>query len=75
MRSNLGGTQIWGNGNALDGCPPNKMGVPLTCTNGNDVLNGGDVIVLENDVTLPRNPATILFDGRDKVGATKTDRP
>jgi hypothetical protein len=70
---NLGGTQVWGNGNAADGCAPNTDGAtPLTCTNANDVLNSGDVIVLDNLAPLPRNPAAILFDGRDKVGATKT---
>ena len=70
---NLGGTQVWGNGVAADGCPPNKDGViPLACSDANDVLTSGNVIVLENNVPLPRNPATILFDGRDKVGATKS---
>jgi hypothetical protein len=64
-------TKIWGDGNAANGCPPNKNGAALTCTNGNDVLNGGDVITLDNNVTLPRNPATVLYDGRDKVGATR----
>jgi len=64
-------TQIWGDGNAANGCPPNINGTPLTCTNGNDVLVAGNVIILENNVALPRNPATVLYDGRDKVGATK----
>jgi uncharacterized repeat protein (TIGR01451 family) len=63
-------TKIWGDGTAANGCPPNKNGAALTCTNGTDVLNGGDVITLDNNVTLPRNPATVLYDGRDKVGAT-----
>jgi len=64
-------TQIWGDGNAANGCPPNLNGASLACTNGNDVLVAGNVIILENDVALPRNPATVRYDGRDKVGATK----
>ncbi|MCX6029964.1 MAG: hypothetical protein NT169_11800 [Chloroflexi bacterium] len=64
-------TQIWGDGNAANGCPPNLNGTPVTCTNGNDVLAAGNVIILENDVALPRNPATVLYDGRDKLAATK----
>ena len=60
--SNLGGTQIWGDGNAANGAPP---GIP------SDLLNAGTIITLENDITIPRNPATIRYDGRDKIGATK----
>ncbi|MEZ4868799.1 MAG: SdrD B-like domain-containing protein [Caldilineaceae bacterium] len=59
---NPGGTQIWGDGNAANGAPP---GIP------SDLLNAGTVILLENDIAIPRNPSTILFDGRDKIGATK----
>jgi hypothetical protein len=71
--SNLGGTQIWGDGIAANGCAPNVDGkTALTCNNGNDLLNAGNVIVLENDIALPRNNANILWDGRDKVGVTKT---
>ncbi len=50
--SNLGGTQVWGNGLAADGCAPNIRGVALTCTNANDALNAGDVIILNNTVNL-----------------------
>jgi uncharacterized repeat protein (TIGR01451 family) len=66
---NLGGTQIWGNSLAADGCPPNKSGVALTCTNANDVLNAGDVIIPYNSIPVPRG-ASILFDAKDKVGAS-----
>ncbi|MCX6049084.1 MAG: hypothetical protein NT075_28620, partial [Chloroflexi bacterium] len=59
---NLGGTQIWGDGNTANGAPP---GVP------SDILNAGTVISLENDIAIPRNPATILFDGRDKLSSSK----
>jgi hypothetical protein len=48
--TNLGGLQIWGNGLAADGCAPNIAGVALTCTDGNDVLHAGDVIIPYNAV-------------------------
>lgn len=60
--SNPGGTQIWGDGNPANGAPPGIA---------SDLLNAGAVIVLENDIAIPRNPATILYDGRDKIGSTK----
>ena len=69
---NLGGTQIWGNSLATDGCAPFVNGVTVTCTNANDVLNHGDIIIPSNNVVLPRNSNTIYFDGRDKVGASKS---
>lgn len=65
-------TQIWGNGKAADGCAPNKSGVPVTCTDANDVLNAGDVIVPYNAVPIPRNSSNILFDAKDKVAASKS---
>jgi len=49
--------QIWGNGNKADGCAPNKSGVGFACTDDNDVLNAGDVIVPYNAVPVPREPA------------------
>jgi len=67
---NLGGTQIWGNHLAADGCPPNVDGrTALVCSDANDVLSLGNVIVLENDVPLPRTSA-VFYDGRDKLGGT-----
>jgi uncharacterized repeat protein (TIGR01451 family) len=69
---NPGGTQIWGNGLAADGCAPNKSGIPVTCSNANDVLNAGDVIVPFNPIPVPRDSNNIFFDARDKVGATKS---
>ena len=59
--ANPGGTQIWGNGNLCDGTAP---GHPT------DLLTNGDVVVLANAVSVPRNPATIRYDGRDKFAAT-----
>jgi hypothetical protein len=58
---NLGGTQIWGDGNPANGAPP---GVP------SDVINAGTVIVLNNDITTT-NLSAIDFDGRDKIAATR----
>jgi hypothetical protein len=52
--TNLDGVQIWGNGLAADGCAPNLEGVPLTCTDGNDVLYAGNVIIPYNIVEVPR---------------------
>lgn len=60
--SNPGGTQIWGDGNPANGVPPGIA---------SDLLNAGAVIVLENDIPIPRNPTTIFYDGRDKIGSTK----
>lgn len=74
--SNLDGTQIWGNGEADDGCRP-----AITCTDAADVLNAGDVIVLNNDnndadtlpngIPVPRVLANLFFDGGDKIAATQ----
>lgn len=51
--TNPDGVQVWGNGEADDGCAPNIAGVALTCTDANDVLNAGDVIVPYNAVPVP----------------------
>ena len=55
-------TQIWGDGNTNNGTAP---GYP------NDILPLGAVITLTNVVTLPRNPSTVKYDGRDRIGATR----
>ncbi len=61
---NLGGTQIWGDNDPGNGIPPGFAA---------DIIDSGDVIVLESNVPLPRDPvaANNLFDGRDKFGATE----
>ena len=56
-------TQIWGDGNNANGKPPGYANDPASFT-------AGAVILLRNNVTLPRNPATILYDGRDRLGST-----
>lgn len=57
-------TQIWGDGNDANGVPPgydyDPMGLPM-----------GAVISLRNDVPLPRNPAVVLYDARDRITASK----
>jgi len=53
--------QIWGDSNSSNGIPPGFA---------SDVINAGDVVALENDVTLPRNPSQIFYDSRDKFGVT-----
>lgn len=69
---NLDGTQVWGNGIAADGCPPNRNGsTALACTNANDVLNAGDVIVLSNPVDPTTTQTVIDFDGGDKIGSSR----
>lgn len=55
--ANVDGVQIWGNGEADDGCAPNIAGVAVTCTDANDVLHRGDVIIPYNSVALPRTSA------------------
>lgn len=63
-------SRIWGDGIAANGCAPNVNGVAVVCNNANDVLNAGDVILLVNNVPLPRVAANFFYDGRDKVGAS-----
>lgn len=53
-------TQIWGDNDPGNGLPPGFT---------TDVLNAGDVIVLRNVVVLPRDPATLFFDGGDMIMA------
>jgi uncharacterized repeat protein (TIGR01451 family) len=57
-------TQVWGDGNDNNGIPPGFAHDPQG-------LPAGTVLTLRNNVSLPRNPATILFDARDHMGATK----
>src|SRR5439155_27041070 len=57
-------TQIWGDGNDTNGIPPGFAHDPAG-------LAAGTVISLRNTVALPRNPAVLLFDGRDRIAGTK----
>ena len=57
-------TQIWGDGNRfqrhLPGFAHDPVGIPA-----------GTVITLTNNVSSPRNPAQILYDGSDHIAANK----
>ena len=77
--SNPDGTQIWGDGDLTNGCPPALASGPNPCAvAADDQFVAGDVIILDNDVTIQgttpgpysRLATQIFFDGRDKVGAT-----
>ncbi|HEY7819062.1 MAG TPA: hypothetical protein VIG29_12635, partial [Vicinamibacteria bacterium] len=58
-------TQVWGDSNVANGAPPG-CGV-----NACDIVNAGDVFTLQNSVFAnPRDPATVLYDGRDKIATT-----
>lgn len=57
-----GTSAIWGDGNLANGVAP---GYPA------DLLPVGAVIILTNLINLPRNPAVINYDGRDRIGASK----
>lgn len=53
-------TEIWGDNNPANGIPPNFL---------TDTLANDDVIVLQNVIPLPRDPATLFFDGGDAITA------
>ena len=56
-------TEIWGDGDLTNGIAP---GDP----DGDDILKGGQAIILENAIPRAnnyRNPNTILFDGADRI--------
>ena len=68
-------TEIWGDGDVSNGAPPGVT------TNTGDVLRGGQAIVVENDIPVPRgngidcvDPATSIpqncYDGKDRIRAT-----
>ena len=57
-------TLVWGDGNDANGIAPGFTHDPGSFTNGT-------VLTLRNNVTVPRNPATRLFDGRDRLGSSK----
>ena len=60
-------TEVWGDNDPSNGIAPGFT---------TDVLNPGDIVTLEQDITTEgtentRNPNSIFFDGRDKVGSSK----
>ena len=62
-------TEVWGDGNAANGCAPIRGRV---CSNANDRLFAGQAIVIQNDVFTPRamTGAPRVYDGGDNVKAT-----
>jgi uncharacterized repeat protein (TIGR01451 family) len=61
-------TQIWGDGNASNGCAPTVV----DCTDATDVFKAGDSVVLEDEVELKaeRNVANMRYDAGDKIQAS-----
>ena len=57
-------TEVWGDMDISNGAPPGVT------TDANDVLDGGDAVVLENSVPIPRVQSNILYDGRDRIQAS-----
>ena len=55
-------TRVWGDGNTTNGIPPGF---------GTDVVNAGSIIVLTSTVNVPHVTSPVIFDGSDKIGATK----
>jgi uncharacterized repeat protein (TIGR01451 family) len=57
-------TRIWGDGNNVNGIAPGFVDDPIG-------LPAGAVLTLRNPVPLPRDPAVLLYDGRDRLAANK----
>ncbi len=54
-------SQVWGDATAGNGYPPGFPG---------DLLDAGDVVLLESTIDVTRNSVLIEYDGRDKVATT-----
>ncbi len=54
-------TEVWGDGDPANGAPPGFPG---------DLLNPGDIVVLNNTVDPTTRQQVIDFDGGDKIGAS-----
>ena len=59
-------TVVWGDGKAANGCAPSVA----VCTNAADVFKAGNNILLRNNVTIPRDPRNIFYDGGDRIQAS-----
>ena len=55
-------TEIWGDGDLTNGTAPGTT---------DDLLDEGDIVALENEVSLPRDSSVTLYDGRDKIASSK----
>jgi hypothetical protein len=67
-----GTTEVWGDGDSGNGCAPTVS----SCTDANDVLEAGDVIILDTDVVLVKSGSSYTrktgvtpmnYDGGDRV--------
>lgn len=63
-------TQVWGDGDASNGCAPTMRNGGSCTDNADDVLYAGDVMILQNEVELPRDPSKIRYDGGDRIQAS-----
>ncbi len=54
-------TEIWGDGDPSNGAPP---------AISSDTFGAGTVIVLRDQIPVPREGDEVLFDGRDFIGST-----
>ena len=59
-------TEIWGDGNAKNGCAPEVD----PCTDAVDRLKAGNAFVIQNVVALPRDPNVFFYDGGDRIQAS-----
>jgi hypothetical protein len=56
-------TEIWGDGNAANGCAPKVT----PCTDATDRIKAGQSIVVQNTVAIPRVKTQIRYDGGDRL--------
>lgn len=64
--STSGTTEIWGDGNAANGCVP-KIQV---CTDAADYIRSGQSLVINSTVPIPRVKANRFYDGGDRLQAS-----
>lgn len=62
-------TEIWGDGDCTNGFRGDYLSISDCESNGGDFLNAGDAVVINSEVTLPRD-GTIKYDGGDKILAS-----
>ena len=57
-----GSTEVWGDDDPANGMPPGFA---------SDVIHAGDIVALDNNVSLPRDGGQVRYDGGDKLGVTE----
>lgn len=60
-------TRVWGDGNASNGCAPS---ITTACADEADYLVAGDLISIQQNVSVPRDSTTIQIDGGDLITST-----